>query len=302
MPRPAYHALAAILVLWLATACSGPQPSAEEAGIDALARDSFYVDRTAHTGLVSYLHAGTAEVARIVFLHGASGNARDWADFLLAPTEGQAYVAVDRPGFGASRPEGAVLSLAAQSAALAPLLDPEADVPVVLVGHARGAAVALAAAARFPERVAGVVVLAGALDPSLADPHWLRTVAARPPVRWFLPRASVNAARERLAHPARLRELVPRLSSVRQPVRIIHGVNDTSAPFAHAAFLQQRLSRAPVTLLRLENAGHALPGRATAIVRAHINTLVAELCGGLADCRRGASNTGSAAGGEPHGS
>lgn len=273
-----------IMVAGLLVACSQPGPRADEQAISSIDRDRVYVQTDAHTGVVSYLHAGTPRVARIVFVHGASGDATGWADFLLNVPAGQEYIAPDRPGFGESRPAGAVVSLRAQAAALRPLLAPDSDVPAIVVGHARGAAIAAEAALRNPESVSGLVLVAGAMDPALEDPHWARPLGRYPPLSWLLPRDLDNGNRERLAHAAGLRRLAPRLDRIEQPVRIVHGLQDGRAPFANVAFMRARMDAARVRVTRLENAGHFLPWTAFAVIQARINTLVAQLCGGLETC------------------
>jgi pimeloyl-ACP methyl ester carboxylesterase len=70
-------------------------------------------------------------------------------------------VAVDRPGSGFStRPEGTPADLSTQAAALAALIDELGlDKPLV-VGHSLGGAIALALAAEYPDKVAGLALLA----------------------------------------------------------------------------------------------------------------------------------------------
>ncbi len=278
----------------LAGGCSIPEPQANAEAIASIDRDQAYVQGEAHTGVVSYLHAGTPRVARVIFVHGTPGDATGWADFLLDVPHGQEYIAPDRPGFGASRPDGAVVSMQAQAAALRPFLETDTGVPLILVGHSRGAAVIAEAALRYPERVAGLVMVAGALDPGLEDPHWIRPLGRYPPLSWFLPRSLANANRESLAYAGELRRLEPRLRRIDQPVRIIHGVQDERVPFANVAFMRKRLSGARLGVTRLENAGHSLPWTASSIVQTEINTLVARICGGLRECERGRGPVGDA--------
>ena len=284
LPRLAWS-LAALLAL-LGTACSIPEPGADEAAIDRIPRDHVYVETDAFSGLVSYLHAGRPEVARVVLVHGTPGDATGWADFLLDVPPGQEYIAPDRPGFGRSRPEGPVVSLEAQARALRPFLDPPGGAPVILVGHSLGAAVIAEAALLYPDRVDGLLMAAGALDPGLEDPHWAQPLGTYPPFSWLLPRAMDNANRELLAYESELRRLAPRLERITQPVRIVHGVRDGLVPYANVAFMQRELSPAPVTVTRIENANHFLPWTAFGVLRTEINTLVATVCGGLTVCER----------------
>jgi pimeloyl-ACP methyl ester carboxylesterase len=108
----------------------------------------------------------------VILLHGASGNLRDWT-YSLAPmiARRRRAIAFDRPGNGYSeRPaewggdpvvQARILRAAAQEMG--------AERPI-LVGHSWGAALALAWALAFPNEVAGVVTVAGAVMPWSEQP------------------------------------------------------------------------------------------------------------------------------------
>jgi pimeloyl-ACP methyl ester carboxylesterase len=93
----------------------------------------------------------------LVFIHCWACDRSFWQGQLDSFAVDHRVVAMDLPGHGVSgrgRAEWSVLGLGADVAALVAAL----DLPrVVLVGHSMGAPVALAAAARLPGRVAGVV-------------------------------------------------------------------------------------------------------------------------------------------------
>lgn len=102
----------------------------------------------------------------LVFVHGASGNARDP---LLA--FGDRFVRhrrlfVDRPGHGWSDRRGRSDSAPiVQAEVIAGLLAAEGIARAVIVGHSWGCAVAAAFGVAFPDRVAGLVFLAPATHP-----------------------------------------------------------------------------------------------------------------------------------------
>ena len=70
---------------------------------------------------VSYLQAGDPQGARVILVHGTPGAATAWADYVLAPPAGVHLLALDRPGFGRSGPDGPVTGLAEQAGEPAPL-------------------------------------------------------------------------------------------------------------------------------------------------------------------------------------
>jgi len=267
--------------------CAIPGPRASDAAIAGIPRDEVQVHTDTFDGHVSYLHAGTPDTARVVLVHGTPGAATAWSDFLLHVPAGEEYIALDRPGFGHSEPAGAVVSLKSQAQALRPFLDPPGGAPVILVGHSLGAGVIAEAAELYPDRVAGLVFVAGALDPDLEDPdwvHWLQSLGTVPPISWVLSREWDNANRELIAYESQLRALAPRLRQITQPIRIIHGTADDLVPFANVAYMHHMLSHAPVSITRIPDGTHFLPWTHFALVQSRIQRIVADVCGGSRPC------------------
>ncbi|ADB54084.1 alpha/beta fold hydrolase [Conexibacter woesei] len=92
----------------------------------------------------------------VLLLHGLPGTAEDFERVtpLLA---GHRTIALDRPGFGFS--DGGYHPLTEQLTAIEALLDQLAIRRVIVVGHSYGGTLALAFAARHPERVRGLVLV-----------------------------------------------------------------------------------------------------------------------------------------------
>lgn len=206
---------------------------------------------------LSFLQTGPEDALPVVLVHGTPGSAEVWTSLLEAPRPGLRLLAVDRPGFGETHPRRAETRLEMQSAALVPLLEK----PAILVGHSLGGAVVLDAAARYPERVAGVVVAAGSLDPDLEDVWAIQHLGRRAPLRWILPATLHHANVELIEFEAELRALEERLAAVRCPVVIVHGTEDRQVPYANVAFMERMLRPAAASLdvVRLDGADHFLP-------------------------------------------
>ena len=105
----------------------------------------------------------------IVFVHGA---ANDHGVFALQSRyfahHGSNVLAVDLPGHG--RSDGAPLtSIAALADWIAALLDAAGVAQAALVGHSMGSLASLEAAARFPDRVAKLALLATAAPMRVSD-------------------------------------------------------------------------------------------------------------------------------------
>lgn len=269
------HASAAtVLLATLGCAPSGPRHP--EPDTESLRRS---VSLAPPLGIsLSLLVAGDPAGPRVILVHGTPGSAAGWADYLLAPPPGVELVALDRPGFGRSGPEGALTRLADQAAAVAALL-PADGRPAVLVGHSLGGPIVARVAAEHPDRVAALVLLAASLDPSLETIHPLQPIGAWAPVRALLPRAVRNANAELMALQPELAALEGLLTNITAPVCIVHGSADPLVPVANVPYLQARLRsvRCRDTVL-LEGRNHFLPWNAEAAVRGAIDWALRPPC------------------------
>ena len=140
----------------------------------------------------------------VVLLHGQPGSAADWRQVADRLPETLRVVALDRPGYGASRQAAGGFVFNAR--AVLAELDARGIERAVLVGHSYGGGVALSAARLAPERLEALVLLASVGPGCLTG--WDRLLAA--PVAgevcavaaWWL---TPWLARARLAVMARLR-------------------------------------------------------------------------------------------------
>jgi pimeloyl-ACP methyl ester carboxylesterase len=266
----------ALAVVLTTLGCAPPGPRLPADHIDALRK-------TIHVGPpldaeIGYLAAGDPQGMRVILVHGTPGSAEGWADYLLKPPPGLEVLALDRPGFGRSGPEGAVTRLAAQAAAVAALL-PADGRPAVLLGHSLGGPIVARVAVDHPDRVAALVLLAASLDPALEEIHPMQPLGTWWPVRQLLPRAIRNANAELMALRPELVQLAGLLAQVTAPVIIVHGTADQLVPVANVAFMQAHLraTRCRETLL-LEGSNHFLPWNAEATVRSAIAWAAGQPC------------------------
>jgi pimeloyl-ACP methyl ester carboxylesterase len=170
------HALAAMATgTLLANAIWGRrQPKPPPAGrfADIAGRRIHYVERPG---------AGVP----VVLLHGMPGTHLDFEQ-VVDELPGAHTIAVDRPGYGWS--EGGPLDFQSQIDVIPALFDRLGIQRGVLVGHSFGGLLALGVAARFPEVVAGLALIApsgGGLrsGPFRMAAAWLVRVTALPGVR-----------------------------------------------------------------------------------------------------------------------
>jgi pimeloyl-ACP methyl ester carboxylesterase len=227
---------------------------------------------------LSYLRAGNPSGPRLILVHGTPGSATGWADYLMTPPEGLDVIALDRPGFGASGPEGAVTGLAEQAAAVLALM-PDDGRPVVLLGHSLGGPVVARVAAEHPGRVTALVLLAASMDPALEAIHPMQHVGTWWPVQGLLPRAIRNANAELMALKPELDSLAVLLPRITAQVLIVHGTQDDLVPVANVPFMQARLTGARcVTTVLLDGRNHFLPWNSADIVRDAVRQALEPAC------------------------
>ena len=127
--------------------------------------------------------------ARLLALHGLTGHGQRWGHLAEGYLPEIAVAAPDLIGHGHSSWD-APWTIEANVAALAVLLEQEADDPVVVVAHSFGSAVAMQLAAAHPDRIAGLVLLDPAVgldgarmleiaDAMLASPDYSDEAEAR---------------------------------------------------------------------------------------------------------------------------
>lgn len=259
-----------------AAGCAPPGPRVAESATEPLRHQ---LDAGGPGGVsLSFLRAGDPRGARVILVHGTPGSAQAWADYVMHPPPGMEVLAMDRPGFGRSGPEGAVPGLAEQAAAVRALM-PDDDRPVVLLGHSLGGPVVARVAAEHPDKVTALVLLSAALDPAQERIHPMQHVGAWAPVRALLPRALRNANAELMALQPQLRELAPMLSRITAKVVIVHGTHDDLVPVANVPYMQAHLgaARCVVTTL-LEGRNHFLPWNSEDAVREALRVALEPAC------------------------
>ena len=255
----------AISVALATVGCAPPGPDAPAQAVEAL-RQTMVLGAPLNIRL-SVLRAGPADAPLLVLVHGTPGSAASWADYLLHPPAGVQVVALDRPGFGQSGPDGALPGLAEQAAAVVALL-PTDGRPVVLLGHSLGGPVVARVAADHPGRITGLVLLAASLDPAQEQIHPLQRVGDWAPLRGLLPRAIRNANTELLVLKPELAALALQLPRIRARVVILHGTADDLVPVANVAFMQARLTGASCVMTTLlDGRNHFLPWNSAAELR-----------------------------------
>jgi pimeloyl-ACP methyl ester carboxylesterase len=134
-------------------------------------------------GRLHVLELGTQnDGVPIVLLHGASGNLHDMRLGLgerLARSH--RVILIDRPGHGwSARFGGDDASPSQQAALIARTLEALGVERAIVVGHSFAGAIVTAFALEFPERIAGLVLLAPVTHPWPGGIAWFYTLASTP--------------------------------------------------------------------------------------------------------------------------
>jgi pimeloyl-ACP methyl ester carboxylesterase len=240
----------------------------------------------------------------VVLIHGSGVSARYWRDQLEGLADVTRTVAVDLPGHGQSDPVPDP-SLEAYAEAVGGLIRALGLGPSIVVGHSLGGAVALTLAARRPELVRALVLLASCakLPPWNAAIEQFFTALPGPVRRLvffasakrllFSPGAPPHAVRLALDEirdcrletlrrdiaVARTMDVRDRAAAVKVPTLVIAGSRDAITPPALSIALGEAIPQARVAVL--DGVGHMVhleaPGRVNDEIRALIATLPAEV-------------------------
>lgn len=215
-------------------------------------------------GEVAWFRGGAEAARTVAFVHGTPGSASAWKDYFGDVPSQFNFIALDRPGFGAST-DSAVPELDRQASALVSLL-PEGRDKAILVGHSLGGPIIARAAIDFPERVGALVIVAGSLDPNLEKINPLQHIGRWWPISKILPRSLYNANLEIFALQAELEKLGDDLDQITLPVVIVHGTQDRLVPYENVAYMKQMMTNADLDIVTLEGLNHFLPWNSKTIV------------------------------------
>lgn len=202
--------------------------------------------------LVRVRDEGESKRTPIVCVHGAASSSVVWIDLVRRLSPKRRVVAPDLPGHGQSDrwhpPSEVSIDMYRDAVGtVCALLKIE---KAILVGHSMGVLIALAAAAAWPERVAGLVLVNGgaklaaspSLAPKLPSLAWSPATPRDVVDRWNAVAfgADDEIARADLAAVARY-DATPLLARIKAPALILAGADDLLAPPSLSAELARGL-------------------------------------------------------------
>jgi pimeloyl-ACP methyl ester carboxylesterase len=223
--------------------------------------------------------AATNPPSELVFVHGSPSGAGVWAAQFHSPLTNANLIAYDRPGFGASLPAKHQPHLQGQVDALLTLLACATTNRVLLVGHSYGSPIALLAALEHPDKIRGVLLIGGDVDPAQENPWYIQYFFGWRLTSWVLPRPLRQCNREMLTVRADLVGLQRRLPRLAVPVVMLHGDRDPLVPVENVAWLETQLTvlgkSGLFSKIILPGANHFIPWEHPADVERAIHVLEA---------------------------
>jgi pimeloyl-ACP methyl ester carboxylesterase len=188
--------------------------------------------------------------ALLLFVHGSPGDWKAWSYYLKTPElAGFANrIAIDRPGFGDSG-RGVVMTDLRQQAALIAALIPEGQKAIV-VGHSLGGPLAVWMALNSPDKVCGVISIAGSLSSRYEEPRWYNLLADSVLVRWAVPAEMIWSNKEMMTLSGELGKLEAAVGQLRIPVTLIQGAKDS---LVEPETVDEFAKRAPAAWLKIKN-------------------------------------------------
>lgn len=180
-----------------------------------------------------------------IMVHGSPGSSDAFLPYLedTMLSKSTQMASIDRPGFGYSsgfgNPEPSLQVQAAAVKAVADQLAPGKK--VLLVGHSMGGPIIARFAMDYPDQVAGLVIVAGSIDPALEEHPWWQKAVSHPPLSWMTPQAFRASNAEIAPLEDELRQMLPLWERITCPVTIIHAKDDLLVPFANVDFARKVL-------------------------------------------------------------
>jgi pimeloyl-ACP methyl ester carboxylesterase len=244
---------------------------------------SFFDKKPAHLALADGLqlayHRSSGALPGVVFLGGFTSDMTGIKACALerwCRKRNRAFLRFDYSGHGASGGKFAEGTIGRWSQEALAVLDRLTEGPQILIGSSMGAWLMLLTALARPDRIAGLLGLACAvdfteyllwerLDETLRERlHRERVIRLPSPygepyiIAWDL---IEEAKQHRLLDQPRL--------PITCPVRLIHGMNDTDVPWRISLQVAERLSGSDVRLILLKDGEHTLSREQDLVILTH---------------------------------
>lgn len=192
----------------------------------------------------------------ILFIHGAIGSIDNFSDYTKSiGSDNTNIIILDRPNYGNDYNENYEHSIRFQSLLVNDLMDQYwSQESNIILGYSYGGPVALFAHMLRPYD--SVITVSPAIDPENEVIPVLIYFYKWKLTRPLVPRAWVEASKEKLGHVDDLKLYENLWASVRGNIIHIHGEKDMIAPYENVKFLSEKISKEYYKHIALPQAGH----------------------------------------------
>lgn len=211
----------------------------------------------AHT--MHYMQVGQEALPVVLFIHGSPGSWDAYAKYLQDSIllDRAQMISVDRMGYGKSAPGIPESSLKEQVDSIWPIIETIPDsIPLIVVGHSYGGPVAIRLAMDHPERVDGLMILAGLADPVHEKRLAIQSYLRSPYLRWLLPPALDISNREIVPLKEELAEMMDLWPRIQAHTVIMQGTADILVAYPHATFAAEKLAHVAPLLVSMDSENH----------------------------------------------
>ncbi len=195
---------------------------------------------------IHYAETGADSLPTLIFIHGSPGSWKDFTSYLEDKELSSKFrlISIDRPGFGYSN-FGKSFHLQDQSNIIGDfILKINNQKPVYLIGHSLGGPLVANIAADNPKSIAGILILAGALDPLLEPKEKWRPILGSFPLYYLLPGALRVSNKELWYLKSDLYLLSDKLKLIKTRVLVMHGDKDVLVDVRNVNFIKKEFVNA----------------------------------------------------------
>ncbi|MEO7769047.1 MAG: alpha/beta hydrolase [Ferruginibacter sp.] len=223
--------------------------------------DLKFYNFTSPQGNIHYASVGENNLPTLIFIHGSPGGWNEFKNYLRDSllTAKFRIISIDRPGFGYSENYNA-LHLQQQADEVGGLINKiKNEKPIYLIGHSYGGPLATLLAADYPEIVSGIVILAGALDPSLEPKEKWRKLFLKEPLNAIFSSDMQQSNAELWYLKKDLIVLTEKLPLIHCPVYVLHAQNDIFVDFKNTNYIKKKFTGTAVQVMAFKKGNHFIP-------------------------------------------
>ena len=234
-----------------------------------------YSDYKNNTHTVFFANAGNSNQTGVLFVHGTPGGWDAFSRYLQDTELRELFflTSLDRPGWGNSPLDSKQIdgSFALQSAAIGAIFSEYPEKKWIIVGHSLGASIAPQIALDYPDKVIGVLLLAGSLKPSLGSPRWYNRAASTWVVASLIGTSMKHSNREIMGLKSQLEAMDTQIKSQfsNAKISILQGKKDKLVSPKNPSYVLSEWSNhfTSIEVLELPDEGHFLPWRQYGLVK-----------------------------------